>query len=432
MSAIFVLTLVAFFGLALIGLPVAYAMFVASIFYLFATGRDLGLFGEQILNGLYDSFVLLAVPLFILAANLMNASGVSDRLFMFCQALVGRWRGGLAQVDILVSIIFSGMSGSAIADAAGPGKLVVQMMIKQGRIPPGFAAAVACSSATIGPIIPPSIPMVIYAVVADTSVGYLFLGGIVPGLIMGLAQMGLVGFSARRRGFPRGEGVPLRELPKISVRAVPALMMPVILLYGIYGGATTPTEAAAIAAAYALALAVLLYRELTPRQGLEVLVESAKATSVVALLIGGALIFNYIVASERLPEQIGAMMAGVELSPLAFMLLINLLFLLLGCLFDATTLLLVVVPLFLPAAKALGIDLVYFGVIVTVNIMVGLITPPYGVLLFVMNGLTKIPLRDIIAEIWPFIGILVGTILLLILVPDLILWLPKYFGYQPA
>lgn len=432
MSTIFVLTLVAFFGFALIGMPVAYAMFVASIFYLFATGRDVGLFGEQILNGLYDGFVLLAVPLFILAANVMNASGVSDRLFMFCQALVGRWRGGLAQVDILVSIIFSGMSGSAIADAAGPGKLVVQMMIRQGKIPPGFAAAVACSSATIGPIIPPSIPMVIYAVVADTSVGYLFLGGIIPGLIMGVAQMSLTAWVAHRRGFPRGEGVPLRELPRVSVRAVPALLMPVILLYGIYGGATTPTEAAAVAAAYALTLAVLFYRELTLRQGFDVLVESAKSTSIVALLIAGALIFNYIVASERLPEQIGGLLEGIELSPLAFMLLVNLLFLALGCLFDATTLLLVVVPLFLPAAKALGIDLVYFGVIVTVNIMVGLITPPYGVLLFVMNGLTKIPLRDIIREIWAFIAILVATILLLILVPDLVLFVPKYFGYKPA
>jgi tripartite ATP-independent transporter DctM subunit len=230
MSAVFILTLIAFFGLALLGMPVAFAMFVASIGYLLVTGRDLGLFGEQVLNGLYDSFVLLAVPLFILAANIMNASGVSDRLFEFCQAIVGRFRGGLAQVDILVSIIFSGMSGSAIADAAGPGKLVTQMMIKQGRIPPGFAASVAASSATIGPIIPPSIPMVIYAVVSDTSVGFLFLGGVIPGLIMGLAQMCLVGFVARRRNFPRGEGIPLRELPRTSVRAVPALMMPIIRL----------------------------------------------------------------------------------------------------------------------------------------------------------------------------------------------------------
>lgn len=430
MSAVFILTLVAFFGLAIMGMPVAHAMFIASIGYLLVTGRDVGLFGEQILNGLYDSFVLLAVPLFILAANIMNASGVSDRLFNFCQALVGRFRGGLAQVDILVSIIFSGMSGSAIADAAGPGKLVTQMMIKQGKIPPGFAASVAASSATIGPIIPPSIPMVIYAVVSDTSVGYLFLGGVIPGLIMGFAQMGLVGFVARKRNFPRGEGVPLRELPRTTVQAVPALMMPIILLYCIYGGATTPTEAAAIAAAYALALAVLLYRELSWEEGFKVFRDSAKSTSIVALLIAGALIFNYIVASERLPEQVARLLQGIEMSPLVFLLLVNLLFLLLGCLFDATTMLLVLVPLFLPAARELGIDLVHFGVVIVVNIMIGLITPPYGVLLFIMSGLTGIPLRDIIREIWAFIAILIAALLLMILVPDVVLWLPRQFGYN--
>jgi TRAP-type transport system large permease protein len=429
-STVFILTLVAFFGLALLGMPVAFAMFVASVGYLFATGRDVGLFGEQILNGLYDSFVLLAVPLFILAANIMNASGVSDRLFAFCQVLVGRFRGGLAQVDILVSIIFSGMSGSAIADAAGPGKLVTQMMIKQGRIPPGFAACVAAASATIGPIIPPSIPMVIYAVVSDTSVGYLFLGGVIPGLIMGLAQMGLVGFVARKRNFPKGERVPLTDLPGTTYRAVPALFMPVILLYCIYGGATTPTEAAAIAAAYALALALVLYRELSWKQGFEVLVESSKATSAVALLIAGAMIFNYIVASERLPDQVARLLDGLDVSPLVFLLLVNLLFLVLGCLFDATTMLLVLVPLFLPAARDLGIDLVHFGVVIVVNIMIGLITPPYGVLLFVMSGLTGIPLRDIIREVWAFIAILIAALLLMILVPDVVLWLPKYFGYK--
>ncbi|MCB5174641.1 MULTISPECIES: TRAP transporter large permease [Microvirga] len=430
MSTVFILTLVVFFGLAVLGMPVAFAMFVASIGYLIVTGRDVGLFGEQILNGLYDSFVLLAVPLFILAANIMNASGVSDRLFMFCQALVGRFRGGLAQVDILVSIIFSGMSGSAIADAAGPGKLVTQMMIKQGRIPPGFAVSVAASSATIGPIIPPSIPMVIYAVVSDTSVGYLFLGGIIPGLVMGLSQMALVGFVARRRNFPRGEGIPLSELPRTTYRAFPALLMPVILLSCIYGGATTPTEAAAIAAAYALALAVFFYRELSWKEAFSVLVDSSKATSAVALLIAGALILNYIVASERLPEQIGRLLGDLDVSPLVFLLLVNLLFLLLGCLFDATTMLLVLVPLFLPAARALGIDLVHFGIVIVVNIMIGMITPPYGVLLFVMSGLTGISLRDIIREIWAFIGILIAALLLMIFVPDVVLWLPRYFGYN--
>ena len=207
-------------------------------------------------------------------------------------------------------------------------------------------------------------------------------------------------------------------------------MMPIILLYCIYGGATTPTEAAAIAAAYALLLAVLLYRELSWKEGFKVFVESARATSVVALLIAAALVFNYVVASERLPEQVARLLEGADVSPLMFLLLVNLLFLILGCLFDATTLLLVLVPLFLPAARELGIDLVHFGVVIVVNIMIGLITPPYGVLLFVMSGLTGIPLRDIIREIWAFIAILIAVLLLMILVPDVVLWLPKQFGYN--
>ena len=247
---------------------------------------------------------------------------------------------------------------------------------------------------------------------------------------MGLAQMVLVGIVARRRNFPRGQGIPLSELPRTSMRALPALMMPIILLYCIYGGATTPTEAAAIAAAYALLLAVLLYRELSWAEGFKVFVESAKATSVVALLIAAALVFNYVVASERLPEAVARLLQGADVSPLMFLLLVNLLFLILGCLFDATTLLLVIVPLFLPAARELGIDLVHFGVVIVVNIMIGLITPPYGVLLFVMSGLTGIPLRDIIREIWAFIAILILVLLLMILVPDVVLWLPRQFGYS--
>jgi tripartite ATP-independent transporter DctM subunit len=428
-SVPFVSMLAGFFGLAAFGMPVAYAMFVVSIAYLLFTGADTGLFAEQMLNGLFDSFVLLAVPLFILAANLMNVGGVSDRLLGFCQALVGRLKGGLAQVDILVSVVFAGMSGSAIADAAGPGKLVTMMMVKTGRYPPGFAAAVACASAVIGPIIPPSIPMVIYALISDTSVGYLFLGGVVPGLLLGGILMLLVAVVSEKRGFPRGEIVPLRQFPRLTVQAFPALMLPVILLWGIYGGATTPTEAAALAAAYALALASFFYRTVGFRDLVQLLIDSSRSTAVVAVLIGGAFIFNYIIATEGIPDAVAGLLEGTEFSPLAFLLIISLIFLGLGCFFDATTLLLVVVPLFIPACRALGIDLVHFGVVTTVNIMIGLVTPPYGVLLFVMNGVTGIPLKDIIREIWPFVAVLLVALLIMILVPDIVLWLPRQFGY---
>ena len=403
MSLPFVLLLAGFFGLAAFGVPVAYAMFIASIGYLLFTGADIGLLAEQMLNGMFDSFVLLAVPLFILAANLMNAGGVTDRLLAFCQALVGRLKGGLAQVDILVSIVFAGMSGSAVADAAGPGKLVTMMMVKTGRYPPGFAAAVACASAVIGPIIPPSIPLVIYALISDTSVGYLFLGGVAPGLMLGVALMVLVAFVSEKRDFPRGEIVPLRQFPRVTLQALPALMLPVILLWGIYGGATTPTEAAALAAVYALALASFYYRTVGFRDLIETLIASSRSTAVVAVLIAGAFIFNYIIATEGVPAAVASLLDGTELSPVVFLLIVNLIFLVLGCFFDATTLLLVVVPLFIPACRALEIDLVHFGIVVTVNIMVGLVTPPYGVLLF--------------------------ALLILILVPETVLWMPRQFGY---
>jgi tripartite ATP-independent transporter DctM subunit len=429
MSLPFILLLAGFFGLAAFGVPVAYAMFISSIAYLLFTGADIGLFAEQMLNGMFDSFVLLAVPLFILAANLMNAGGVTDRLLVFCQALVGRLKGGLAQVDILVSIVFAGMSGSAIADAAGPGKLVTMMMVKTGRYPPGFAAAVASASAVIGPIIPPSIPMVIYALVADTSVGYLFLGGIVPGLMLGFALMVLVAFVSEKRDFPRGEIIPLRQFPRVTLQAIPALMLPAILLWGIYGGATTPTEAAALAAVYALTLASFFYRTVGLKDLVQTLIASARSTAVVAVLIAGAFIFNYIIATEGVPAAVAGLLDGAELSPLVFLLIVNLIFLVLGCFFDATTLLLVVVPLFIPACRVLEIDLVHFGVVITVNIMIGLVTPPYGVLLFVMNAVTGIPLKDIIREIWPFVGVLLVALVLMILMPDIVLWMPRQFGY---
>jgi tripartite ATP-independent transporter DctM subunit len=344
-------------------------------------------------------------------------------------ALVGRLRGGLGNVNVVASIIFSGMSGSAVADAAGVGKLIIGMMTKEGRYPPGYAAAITAASAVIGPIIPPSIPMVIYALVSDTSIGYLFLGGIVPGLLIGAVLMVLNHVMATRRGFALEPGVPLSELPRTTVRAVPALMMPAILLYGIYGGVTTPTEAAAVAAAYALILSAFFYRAVSLRDLYGVMLSSARSSASVGLLIGAALIFNYIVASENIPSAVAQALQGLDISPLAFLIGINILLLILGCLLDASTIILVIVPLFIPACKALGIDLVHFGVVVVVNAMIGLVTPPYGVLLFVINAVTGIPLRAIIAEIWPFVLVLVAALMAMIVFPGIVLWLPRMFGY---
>ncbi len=247
----------------LLRMPIGFSMLAAGIAYLVAKGQDIGLVAEQVCNGLYNSYVLLAVPLFVLAANVMNAGTVSERIFDFCRILVGRLRGGLAQVDILVSVIFSGMSGSAIADAAGPGLVTIKQMLKKPGYSPGFAGAVVVASATIGPIIPPSIPMVLYALVSGASVGALFLGGVVPGLLMAGVLMVTVQIIAIKRDMPRDAPVPLREWPAVMFRGALPVSLPLVLLGGIYSGAFTPTEAAAVAALHALVLAGLVYRALT-------------------------------------------------------------------------------------------------------------------------------------------------------------------------
>ncbi|HBV00211.1 MULTISPECIES: TRAP transporter large permease [Thalassospira] len=429
MSMAFLISLGAFLLLGAIGMPIAIAAFAGSIAYMFMSGQDVGLVAEQALNGLFNSYVLLAVPLFILAANFMNAGTISDRLLTFCIAIVGRFRGGLAHVNVLASVIFSGMSGSAIADAAGIGRVIIELMTRDNRYPGGYAAALTAASSVIGPIIPPSIPMILYALISGTSIGYLFLAGIVPGLFMALVLMVLNVIVARKRDFKRDEVVPLRKIPRLTMRAFPALMLPVILLYGIYGGVTTPTEAAAIAAIYALVLAGLFYRSVSWKDFYALVLDGAKSTSVVGLIIASALVLNYLVASENIPALVADSLSATQMSPLMFLLMINLIILVLGCLFDATTLLLIVVPLFLPTASMLGIDLVHFGVVITINIMIGLITPPYGILLFVLNGVTGIPLRDIIREIWPFVFALLCALIVLVLIPDMVLWLPRMFGY---
>jgi tripartite ATP-independent transporter DctM subunit len=417
------------FFLAGIGTPIGYSIILAALVYLGLGGMDLALAGEKIMQGLYRSFVLLAVPLFIVAANIMNAGTISDRLLGFCVAAVGRFRGGLGHVNVVASLIFSGMSGSAVADAAGIGKIIIEMMTRDGRYRRGYAAAITAASATIGPIIPPSIPMVLYALVSQSSIGALFLAGIVPGLMMGVVLMAMNGYMAHKRGFALEEPVPLRELPRKTANAFPALLMPVILLYGIYGGVTTPTEAAAIAALYALLLAGLFYRALSFRGLYEIFVESARASAAVGIVIGGALILNFIVVSENIPGMVADALVGIDMNPTVFLLMVMLLVLLLGCVLDATTIILVIVPLFIPACRELGIDLVHFGVLVVVNSMIGLITPPYGILLFVINAVTGIPLREIIAEVWPFLLVLIGALLLLVLFPGLVLWLPQLLGY---
>ena len=426
----FALALWTILGLGLLGLPIGHSMIAGTILYLLLAGLDLGTVAEQMLNGLYNSYVLLAVPLFLFAAELMNVSNMTGRLQRFCDMLVGRFRGGLGHINIVQSIIFAGMSGSAIADVAGTGRISIDLMTRNNRYTASYAAAITAASAVIGPIIPPSIPMVLYALVSDASIGYLFLGGVIPGLLMALAQMVINTIMAHRHDFPVEPPIPLRQWPGITIEAIPALLMPVILLGGIYGGVMTPTEAAAVAAAYAFLVALLLYRTITARGAYDAVLASAKSTAAIGMLIAGALVFNYVVTIENIPETVRSLLGGYELSPVAFLFWVNVILLVLGCLLEGSTIILVILPIFIPTANALGIDLVHFGVVAVFNIMIGLVTPPYGLLLFIVSSISGAPLRLVIRDTLPFVAAMVVALAIITFVPETVLWLPRLLGYK--
>jgi tripartite ATP-independent transporter DctM subunit len=417
-------------ALSLLGLPIGHAMIGGSILYLYLAGLDMGTAAEQLLNGMFSSYLLLAIPLFIFAATVMSTGSILDRLLRFCNALVGRYRGGLAQVNVVQSIVFASMSGSALADAAGSGKVMQELMTRDGKYTKSFAAALTAVSAVIGPILPPSIPLVLYALISDASIGYLFMAGVFPGLLLAAVQMALVWFMAKRGDFPVEEAVPLRELPGITREAFPALMMPIILLGLLYGGVTTPTEAAAAAAAYALVISVGLYRSVGWPDLYQSLISSARITVSIGMLIAGALVFNYVITIENIPGALSTLLKGFDLSPLGFLLIVNVVLLVLGCFLEGSTIILVVLPVLLPTAQALGVDPVHFGIVAVTNIMIGLVTPPYGLLLFMMVKIAEVSLKELVIDVLPFLGVMFVALALITLFPDFVLYLPRLAGYK--
>jgi tripartite ATP-independent transporter DctM subunit len=406
------------------GLPVAFALGLGCAVYMMMVGTiDIAIVAQRMIFGI-DSFLLLSVPFFILAAEIMNTTGTTRRIFNFAHALVGHIPGGLAHVNVVNSMIFAGMSGSAIADAAGVGMMEVEAMEHAGY-PRPFAAAVSAATSTVGPIIPPSIPMVIYGSIAQVSVGSLFLGGAVPGALMGLAMMGLIYVQALRRGFPREPRVTVRGFFSALIAGIPPLLAPAILLGGIYTGVFTPTEAAAAAVLYALVLGMVFYRELKARDIPRLLLRVVENTANIMFIVTTASVFGWILAREQIPQTIAAAFLEITRNPVLMLLILNVLFLILGMFMETLAVMLIFFPIVVPVVQAVGIDPVHFGVVVVLNLMIGLLTPPFGMLLFLMSGLTKLPMAVILKELVPYIVILIGCLLLSSLVPQVVMFLPN-------
>jgi len=412
-------------------IPIALGMLMSSIYYFaFASGPATGIqmAATQLLTQLNVKFILIAVPLFVFTAKVMNTGAITEMVFRFANILVGRWKGGMGHVNVVASIIFSGMTGSAVADASGLGIMEIEAMRKQ-HYDDGFSCAITAASATIGPIFPPSIPMVFYAMFSGASIGNLFLGGMAPGILIGIALMIYIAYIAKKRNYPKGKIYPFKEFIKITITAFPALLTPVILLGGIYSGIVTPTEAGALAAFYAIIISFFIYRTMGLKQLLSVIVDTVKTTGTLSLIVGAAFTFSYIVAIEHIPDMIAGIFFGFTNNKYLMLLIINIIFLILGMFIDTSCIQVVFVPIVLPLVKAMGIDLVHFGVVIVLNMMIGLCTPPFGMLLFIVSGISGTPLRIVIKEIFPMILVLIIVLLMVTYIPDIVLFIPRSIGW---
>ena len=420
--------LVLFLALALcfiIRMPISFSMLAACIaYFLIAAPNRLNCVYSVITGNMIAGFTMLAAPLFVFMANVLNDGEVTDKIFDFCNGLLGRMKGGTALVNVLISLIFSGMTGSAIADASGIGLMEIEQMKKEGY-DPEFSCAITAASATVGPIFPPSIPMVIYAMLSGASVGKLFMGGMVPGVLLAVLLGIYVFILSKKRNYPAGVKMTLRQFGHATLVAAPALFTVILLLGGIYSGVCTPTEAGAVASAYALLISALIYRSLGWKKLAVILKKTAANTATLALLCGTAYLFSFIISLEKVPATVATFVTGITDNKYLFLLVVNIVFLLLGCVLDVSTIQLVFVPMVLPLVKEFGIDLVHFGVVICLNMMIGLSTPPFGMLLFIVSGLGKTKIAGVIKEILPMVAIMIALLFACTYIPQIIMYLPN-------
>jgi tripartite ATP-independent transporter DctM subunit len=417
------LLLASFALLLVIGLPIALAMMGASLLIILWEGIPLSVVAQRVVTGV-QSFPLLAIPLFTLAGSLMNDSGISERLFSFTRAFVGHIRGGMAQTAIVGNIFLSGISGSSVADCAATSRVFVPQLSKAGY-GAGFAAALCAACATLGPIIPPSILMVIYAWQANISLGDLFWAGIFPGLVMAAAMVLLTAWIARKRQFPKDQPFAWNRLWTEFRGAVWALLMPVLILVGFRMGVFTATEIAGVAAAYSLIVGVFIYRTLRWSHLPKILLSTAKETAVILLIVAAASPFSWILGIEQAPQLISQALTGATDNPWVILMLLNVVLLVLGCFMETLAIMIILVPILIPVLNQFHIDLTHFGIILLVNLTIGQLTPPVGVLLFVASSVAKVRLGLLVREVVPYVVVLIAALLVITNFPALSLWLPQ-------
>ena len=423
MTAILFISLIVCFGL---GMPIAFSLGVSSVATLgFGSSLPLTLAAQRLFAGT-DSFPLMAIPFFMLAGALMENGGISRRLVDFAHSLVGGIYGGLGMVAVLAAMFFAGISGAAAADTAAVGAVSIPAMIRKGY-KKGFAAAIQAAGGSIGVIIPPSIPMIIYGVVGGVSIGKMFLGGFVPGALIGGGLMVASYFLCKKAGYKKDHASSLKEVWRYFADALWALLMPGIILGGILGGVFTPTEAAVVAAVYGLVVGLFIYKELSFKDLPKIFAKAAVSTSTVMLLIGTASIFGWILTAEQVPQNVAAYLTTLTDSPMVLYALVLVMLLVVGTFMETSASLIILTPVFLPVVKQFGIDPVHFGVVMVTALAIGMLTPPLGICLFISCNIARIQLTQIVGFVWPLLGIMIVILLLITFIPGLVMFVPNMF-----